>query len=411
MLSTTATNVNWSDAIKRATQQQEEQAITTGLQHSQAYSEATTAALRELHEVGKSRGFTQTRDDQYHLSQASLWSESAAQTSQLVERFAHDNQLTESQAVQLLGQASAALGLSGSVDLLKNSSFGFSPFSAGVNGQLRGETSLQGMSSAQQAELFQHAKDYVQSTQLNQSLDETLRAAHDKHQRYGVEEGDRLTHQLNDHYEKAHTHRNEAINQFHQAESLRQLSSVSQENVLALSANLNQKFATWLSQQPNSRNTSLGITGAEQILNHQLEDIAPLAQQFIQEELPQLKNTVSATLPTARDLKHAYEEKSPVSLQNHSVESFYENSHEQVREKAEEVVAGKAFLQGMEPAVEQHFKQSESLLNQAQQNQVALGSTQQQIVNRETDPNPHNLTQKVFKNTGDNIQSIWSKEE
>lgn len=403
-ISNTAVNTTWGQAIRHAAQQQAELATTTGLQHSQAYTEATTSALRELYEVGHSQGYSNSRDSQHNISQSAQWGENATQMHQLVERFAKDNNLSTGQSVQILGEVSASLGLSAS---LGKKDFKILPVSLEGQGQFRGGAQIQGLSSAQRAEVYQHAKNFVQSTQLNENLDNTLRAAHDQHQRQGVEDSHRLTKQLNDHYETANTARNEAVAQFHQAESLRDLSSLSHEEALSLSANLGQPFVNWLSEQPKSDGSLLGITGAEKLLNQHPEKIAFYLEKFILQELPEIQSSLMKPLPNQETLVQKYHDIGQTIQQDQQVMKNKNQYDSQIKAEAQAVHKNVPEFPDIQGKAEDYLQQQTDNFNQLKTQQISQGEIQKKNVVQETDLNKHNLTRKVFSNAKQSVESIW----
>lgn len=391
-LSNTASNMNLTNAIRQVSIEQADHAITTGMQHSKNYSEATTASLRELYEAGQAQAFTHSRDNQHHLSKGAQWNENAAQTHQHVTRFAHDYNLTESQAVSLLGEVSASLGI------------------AGFIGHVRGGAQIQGLSSAQHAELFTKAKDYVQSTHLNETIDTSLRVAHDQHQRQGSEQSSRLTQQLSSNYETATAARNEAIANFQTADSLRDLSSFSHETGLGLSANLNQKFVAWLSEQPNSQGVPFGITGAEQLLNHHPEKMVPYVEQFVEQRFPEIKNSLT-TMPTSENtIKDRYQDNQQQMFNSTGVVSEKEKNNDQLQEESLIIKKNSFEFGDIQLSVDSIYDNTQSSIKQIKENQESLGEMQKKDVVQVTDPNQHDLTGRTLRNAGSSIESVWKKE-
>ncbi len=266
-ISNLGTTVNLASSIRSTAMQQSDSAYSTALSHQQAYSEAISEAERGVQELSVQQGISESH------SQSFVTSDSASATQALSQMVQQSNRVTDSNSqsktssqshtATIGAQGSVGVGLPGALPIKASASV-----SGGVSQSWTGSQAKQ-QSHADSQELSGNAS-------YSQNMDHVLRAVSEGSFRASTEEGERLLHNISSSMERAHQEQQSASLQFQQAQSYREVASMSQEKADNINSNATQAFMEQLQHSGHSNRD------VEEIMVRHPAQAQAMADQFVQ---------------------------------------------------------------------------------------------------------------------------------
>jgi len=292
-ISNTGTNVNLADAMREAATQSADRAYNESMGHSEAYSTALSSAYRSMYELSQAHGQSASSDSHYGTQESASIHEAASVVQSNIDRFARDHGLSVSEATSLVANAGAGVGISAKLDtadLEGGLPGGVEGVSASAGAKLGFQGSMSG--SAQDSSSYRDAQELSQQADFRDAVDTLSRASHDENYRTGQDESSRLMNNIGESLDAASSARQEMNASQSEANSYREAASFATDNSVAINTNQSQEFVNWLSGQAAPDGGTLGISGAEHILNSEPELANAYANQFVQGEVDTLASKV-----------------------------------------------------------------------------------------------------------------------
>jgi len=265
-------DINMSESM--STSLSEQGSKTESLAQSQLIESAQSQAeaYRQVSDLSAHQARSENSGTSSVTSESVSDRESLSKVHQLTDKFAKDNSITYDKAAQAIARAS----VEGSV--------GFSLLGSGITAKGSLEGNIQ--TSKSDRELFGKAKDFVEQTGLNKSLDHTVQAVKDQRLSATDDMGSRYTKGINQSSDKADSLR-EAYSVNHQkAENYSKSASWVQQHGSSINRNMNQGFVNWLQTQPAPGNNKgrMGIQAAQHILSRNDNLALGYQQRYIEEQ-------------------------------------------------------------------------------------------------------------------------------
>ena len=276
-ISNLGTTINLASSIRSTAMQQADTAYSTALSHQQAYSEAISEAERGVKELSIQQGISESH------SQSFVTSDSTSATQALSQMVQQSNRVTDSNSqsktssqghtTTIGAQGSVGVGLPGALPIKASASV-----SGGISQSWTSGSAKQ-QSHADSQELSHNAS-------YSQNMDHVMRAVSEGSFRASTEEGERLLHNISSSMERAHQEQESASLQFQQAQSYREVASMSQEKADNINSNATQAF---MEQLQHSGHSSREV---EQTMVKHPEQAQAMADQFVQAKTQEYLNHV-----------------------------------------------------------------------------------------------------------------------
>lgn len=288
-ISNTGTNINLADAMRAAATESAERAYNESIGHSEAYSTAMTSAYRSMYELSQSHGQSASSDSHFGTQESSSIHEAASVVQSNIDRFAHDHGLSVNEATSLVANAGAGIGISAKLDtegLEGGLPGGVEGISASAGAKLGLQGSMSG--SAQDSVNYRDAQELSQQADFRDAVDTLSRASHDENYRTGQDESSRLMNNIGESLDSAASARQEMNASMSEANSYREAASFATDNAVSINTNQSQGFVDWMSHQEAPGGGTLGITGAEHVLNSEPELANQYANEYVHGEVEAL---------------------------------------------------------------------------------------------------------------------------
>lgn len=265
-ISSLGVELHLADSIRSSAMQQAEQSYNAGLSNSEAYSKASSAALRGISELSNHVGSSKSSGNTWAYSTNSNVTNAMHNVKELTHKFAEDHRISFGEAANVLssvygqiqGNISGSFGAKGDLG-----ASGEANMSLGISGSREAQHSQ----SIGKEHLYSEAYDFVKNTSYAQNIETAIRATHDQTLHSSSDNGSRLINNIGSSWDEAQTRRQEAVSSFHQAESYRNIASMSRENAINVDVNAGQEFYEYLSSQPGTNGHGhMGSSGAAAIL-------------------------------------------------------------------------------------------------------------------------------------------------
>jgi len=193
---------------------------------------------------------------------------------QMVKEFADDNNLTTTQASQIL--AAASIGADKGLSILKTLP-GIRMLNLGLKGEISGGASIQ--------DIYRKAERVAQNEDFQSSLRLATQLTHNQSFAQHDDQGKRLANNMARSWDEADNFRTEANKSFSTAEAYQQQASMVTSSAAAINANYTQEFVDWLSMQKADHTSGhIGKRGAGYIIANDTELCRNYAQQFLTEK-------------------------------------------------------------------------------------------------------------------------------
>lgn len=230
---------------------------------------------------------------------------------------------------------------------------------------------------------------------------------HDSHIKTGQDSTQRLIDNISAKHDESVNFRNEASAQLNKIDSLRELSNISQEEMVGVTQNYNQEFSQWLPNQIGHDGRKIGLLGAEYIQNHQPQVAGEYANQFMNEKVRSMLDSSDAHHTNNSDIMNKFDKyDSHLGSQNKVEEvGIYNRARIDI---AEDVAEFEPFAQNAQ--VENKAKQLEQRVDQAISTKAPNDSEDAQRIKghaeRRTDPSRHDTPTLARKKAWRSIKSI-----
>lgn len=337
-LSNLGTSINLADSIRSVASQQAEASYNAATNEAKAYSESMSSAMRNFSELSTHSGHSTGSGESWSYATNAGVTEAMSNVHRLTERFAHDHNLSYSDAAKTLNaiyeSGSISLGAS-SKDSIAGRVFQ-SLTGIGAQGNVAAGAKHENDfdSSKVSNEVFAAAKDFVKDTHYSKNVDTVLRAAQEHSLRSNNEEGQRIINNMGTSFDRANSARQDMTNSFQQAESYREMASVAQENSVSINSNASQVFIEWLSKQPGTNGHGhMGMQSAEYILTHEPELARQYASNFSKGYSQSMLSSWSSNLPHSKQSIHSsYENHNQTISGQSSIQTSANNNENILRE-------------------------------------------------------------------------------
>lgn len=279
--------INMAESMSSTLSKMADHSYSTGLREAHSASESYSAGLRQLYELGSSKSHSQSSGTTSSLSSSGTFSSASREVHQLVDRFAHENHISNAEASRRLGAVYADAHATASWNL-KDQLGGkvwnwMSGTNVSVSGTGGGKVEASHTTDKQHSEAFNQAASFAKEHNFNQAVDHALRAVHENNFKTGSEASNREAHSMASHFEQGNRYTQDAVNSFDQSDSYRDQAGLVTSQSMSIDTQASQEFVDWMMTQsaPGGRETMDAHT-MEYIMTHEPQQREAYAQQFIQ---------------------------------------------------------------------------------------------------------------------------------
>lgn len=215
--------------------------------------------------------------DQFNNNESIEQMQALNHSTQIVQEFAKDNNLTVTQSSEIL----AAASIGGDKGLI-----GIAGKLIGISAE--GRANMGGSAALQ--DIYRKAERVAQSKDFQESLKQSSQLSHNKSFASHDDEGKRLADSISQSWNQANSFRQEASKSFHESQAYQQQAAAIKNSAASINANYNQEFVDWLSaQKADNTGGHIGKQGAAYIIANNTELSYGYAQRFLAEKnlLPQ----------------------------------------------------------------------------------------------------------------------------
>ncbi len=303
--------IRLSESLEKSHSEGVEQSLSATDTQAQARAESMTQVMRNTLELQKVQGQSTTAGDNYSRDENVQHAQGMTQTSQMIEDFAETHHLSENQAAQIFGEASAGVSFPKWLGI-----------NAGVNAR------AVGMTETQYQEAFTQAQKVVESDEFQASLRAMQSAGHTENVNYSDEASQRLSDNISNSLDKAQTARTEMTRSLQEVETHREAINQIQSHRAHFDVALEQAFYKWLPQQSLGNTEKMGTNKARFMVNRDPDMLGEYMQQFISEKTNALfqenmsgkgkqaiqDNYAAGNLDSATDIQQDYIDQNSVIL-------------------------------------------------------------------------------------------------
>lgn len=280
-LSSLGSNIQLARSIHDTASEQADSAWNSAIANSRSAVFATSAGLREMLNYNHAISDSDNQAEQEALTHSSDANTSLSHVSNLVDRFAHENNLSRDQSEQLLSGYYASRDLTAKLGL-PEAITSISGAGAALSGEAGHKLEALAMSHVADHEMLQRAHSFDQQTGFSHTVDLARHAVEEQSFREGSEQNRQLANALDTHFEEANHFQQEAQTHLTQSEEFRQVATYAVEHSASIDTNANNEFVNWLAGQPSLDGTGqMGVTEAETLINHHPELTENYAEQFV----------------------------------------------------------------------------------------------------------------------------------
>ena len=294
-----------------------------GLNLSESSSKHLGSSYRDLVSLGDNLAQSESLHDGVSQGVSADQSRDIQKGSQLIKKFAKDNNITVDKAAELFASASVGGG-------------------ALISGSVGGKASV----SAADREVYQKAVDYAKSENFHEAIKGAMQASSNISHNVADEVSKKLATDVSGSYEKGINERSEASKSFSESDAWSQQAINTKANATSINANYNQQFFEWLAAQPaDHTNGHIGHRGAADIIARRPEEAMAWGNKFMAERglIPQSSlHTNPTKMQTDYDgeTRHqAYKatEDSVNAVRQKGLSEFPRNFPEKVAERGEDL--------------------------------------------------------------------------
>lgn len=320
-------SINAAESLSDQQSTMATQAHQRGVGLSESSSQNLARSSRSAVQLSQALGRMESSSDASSLTMTTEQSHAIHRGAQLVEDFAHQNNVSTDKAANILGEASVGLGLG------KNAM------------SLSGKGSM----NAQDQELYQKAHKFAEDHNFQQAMREASTASKQLSHNLNDEASRRMAEDLSGSFEKGISQRQEASKSFHQSDTYTTQAMLTRANSATINRNASQEFVDWMAEQPaDNASGRLGHRGAAHIVASKQDQALSYAHDFMSEkglmrsqgfshESQQSTYADSShpmTMASPQNLRHAYN--NDVEYQRHSLGT---DAMDDVRAQGESLMA------------------------------------------------------------------------
>ena len=272
-------NLQWSENLSSTFSEQANQATTASQSSMKAWSEQEGVRRNTVLDFASHKAQQTSHGEGVSASEQVSANTTFTQLDRLMTQFADDNKISKDQACKMLGQVN--LGIQG----------GLSLFGVGIKGDASG--SAQWDDTDHNSKAWSKAQQLAKEASFQEAFNKTEQYSQDSRFNENDEKGQRLASSISSATEKAETYRHEAQAHLQQAQSYTRSAAWAKQNNTQISANLNQEFIEWLSQQslPHSSG-AMGQQEADTLLTARPQLLIPYQQRFLEEKVGSMRHDI-----------------------------------------------------------------------------------------------------------------------
>jgi conjugal transfer mating pair stabilization protein TraG len=310
-ISSLGTSVNLAGSMRSLYSQQSEDAISTAQSEAQTYSQSTSSTFRSLYDLSNQHGFSTTSGSGSTVNRQGGFTQALSNFHQIIDKIAHDNNLSTSEATQVASSVYAQLQLSGGWKSEDSLSGKIGALLTGLHGNVEvsagGKVEGQHTSVDQRGDLYARAAEYLKNSQFSSSVDTVLHGIQEKSVRTQNDIGQRLVDGISSSWDRANQARHEMVANYQKSESLRHMASYAEENAVNINANYSQRLFEFVAKQPGTNGKGhMGMSSVDQIfLDPELA--RPYVQDFIRQESSLLLSGAKNNITTPSSIREEYE--------------------------------------------------------------------------------------------------------
>jgi len=264
------------------------------INHTESFATSMAESLRQGVELAEHLANSKQNVDAFNDSKTIEQTKAINKSAQIIKDFAKENDLTTTQAAQVLAAASC-----GTNPML--ATVGLINVGAKLAGNISGSASLH--------DIYKKAEKIANSQELQHGLRQAMQLSHNQTFSQHNDQGKRLFDNIARSWDEANSFREEANKSFNEAKSYSQQASIVTSTAAAINANYTQEFVDWLAlQAADNTNGHIGKRGAAFIIANNPGLRLEYAQQFLAAKnlLPQAASELEKLTPD--NLRAAYEQ-------------------------------------------------------------------------------------------------------
>ena len=267
-------SLNVAETQSTQLSQQASQSYQKAMHKSESFAKTMAETLRQGVELSDHLAKSKQSSDYFNDGKSIEQTEALNKSVQMVKEFADDNNLTTTQASQIL--AAASIGADKGLSILKTLP-GIRMLNLGLKGEISGGASIQ--------DIYRKAERVAQNEDFQSSLRLATQLTHNQSFAQHDDQGKRLANNMARSWDEADNFRTEANKSFSTAEAYQQQASMVTSSAAAINANYTQEFVDWLSMQKADHTSGhIGKRGAGYIIANDTELCRNYAQQFLTEK-------------------------------------------------------------------------------------------------------------------------------
>ncbi len=230
-----------------------------GLNYSKSSAKHLSSSYRDLVSLGDNLAQSESLHDGMTKGVSADQSRDIQKGSQLIKKFAKDNNITVDKAAELFGSVSVGGGKF-------------------ISGSVGGKASV----SAADREVYQKAVDYAKSENFHEAIKGAMQASSNLSHNVSDEFSKKLATDVSGSFEKGINERSEAAKSFSESDSWSRQAMNTKANAASINANYNQQFFEWLAAQPaDHTNGHIGHRGAADIIARRPEEAMVWGNRFM----------------------------------------------------------------------------------------------------------------------------------
>jgi conjugal transfer mating pair stabilization protein TraG len=323
-VSSLATQINWSEAIRHSATEQADKAYSAALSHQRASNEATSAAERDVYELSRHQALSEASGSSFVTSQGAADMQALNDLQQDSHRLSQDHSASESASHNR--QIDAGISAQGSIG--KKGGTGLS-----IGGDVGAKWSWNQNESEQRS--FSQAESDTHTTGNAQNIESVFRGVAEGHYRASTEEGQRLLDNISASLDRAHQEQEQASAQFQQSDTYRKIASISEEQAASINSNATQEFINDLQQKGHD------LRSIEKTMVDHPQEAEKLADNFVQEKVQKyfedFRQADDSSLQKIEKINQANEHSISQSELNKEPEIFYHQKHEEITSQAHDI--------------------------------------------------------------------------
>lgn len=286
-----------------------------GLQQTESYATNMADTMNKAIELTEHLAKSKQASDQFNNNESIEQMQALNKSTQIIQQFAKDNNLTTTQASEIIGSISVGTNKSvpGKIAQLLS----------GVSAELK--SNLSGSAHAQK--IYREAESIANNKDFQDSLKTASQLSHNQSFASHNDEGKRLADSMSQSWNKANSFRQEASKSFNESQAYQQQAASIKSLAASINANYNQEFVDWLSAQKADNTVGhIGKQGAAYIIANNVELSYGYAQRFLAEKnlLPQEDQDLHKLSP--QNLRASYNQENSHAFidvnKNHSLDKM-----------------------------------------------------------------------------------------